>query len=165
MIRPASNWDDWEGRLHHPDLPLPAIIWFARHGFPFEREDVASNRGIPADIALELSEDEDQDVLESLARNSSVPTEILELLVSSGRVDASVVAENINAAIYRKLDTTLELHGPSSLSLFLDSVRASEEERLGVWAAAESKKRRQLTLREVWKQVRTGPSAPDAASD
>jgi hypothetical protein len=152
----VNDWVEWEGRLSDRELPVSVALSVLRNGSALERQELAINSALPADIALVLATDDDQDVLEILSSNYAVPTEVLEKLVLSGRVDAERIAGNPNAPIHRKLAAPLHLHPPSSLRRFFDTVRASDEERDAVHAARDSRAHRDDTLGAVWARVRPG---------
>lgn len=150
------EWDDWNGRMGDEQLPVAAALWVLRDGTVDDRRLLAMADNLPADIALSLATDEDQDVLDFLVSNYSVHADILELLALSGRVDTERVAGNPNAPLHRKLAAPIHIHSPSSLRRFLDAVRANDEERYAVHAAQESRRHRLDTLGAVWARVRPG---------
>ena len=110
---------------------------------------------LPIDAILVLAEDEDQTVIDFLAGNYAVPSDVLAKLVSSGRVSARDVQHNLNAPIEQKLDAPLESLAAYAITMFLDAVLADDHERAQLWKAQDSPTKRKRTLGELWSTIRS----------
>lgn len=153
----VSPWAEWEGRLDDTSLPPQAALWFAANGAEHQRRELANNPVLPADSAEQLSQDEDQDVLDFLATNYSVPTDVLVALAERGRVDEKLLARNFNAPTHLKRKLELRHIPARSLTLFLEQMRADDAEQAKVWGAVNSPTRSKRTLGAVWDAVRPVP--------
>jgi hypothetical protein len=152
-----NPWAEWEDRLDDTSLPPQAALWFAANGSEYERRVLAGNPVLPADSAEQLARDEDQLVLDSLASNHAVPTDVLVALAERGRVADEWIAYNFNAPMYLKRKLELRRMPARSLTLFLEQVRADDAEQSKVWGAVNSPTRSKLTLGAVWDAVRPVP--------
>lgn len=154
MTDERASWLEWQGSLDDSEVPPRTAVWVARHGNVNDRHILAADDRLPADAVLILAEDADPMVIEFLATNTSVSADILAKLVTTGKASAELVQHNLNAPLEYKLAAPFEALGPSSISMFLDAVRADDAERAQLWMALDSPTNRKRTLGDLWSVIR-----------